>query len=95
MRKPTVLEVRAYCEVQGYPDFAEAFVTHHDMCGWVYGKNRTPIKGWRGAVRYWESRRKAELPRPELEPYSPPDPIEGPEPDTSDDAQRFADDLLP
>ena len=66
---PTIAEARAYCEELEYPDYAEAFVTHHEMLGWVYGKHQTPIKSWKAALRYWHSREKEKPERPELQPY--------------------------
>ena len=66
---PTVAEVRAYCDELEYPDYAEEFITHHEMLGWVYGKHQAPIKSWKAALRYWHRREKEKPGRPELQPY--------------------------
>lgn len=54
--KPTVEEVRAYCEERNNGIDAEAFVDFYTSKGWMVGKN--PMKDWQAAVRTWEQKRK-------------------------------------
>lgn len=49
--KPTVDEVRDYCQKQGYNINAESFVDFYESKGWLVGK--TPMKDWKAAVRTW------------------------------------------
>lgn len=50
--KPTVEEVRAYCEERKNSIDPQAFVDSYEAKGWVVG--RSPMKDWRAAVRTWE-----------------------------------------
>lgn len=50
--RPTVEEVRAYCEERGNSVDADRFVAYYDSNGWKVGKNA--MKDWRAAVRTWE-----------------------------------------
>ena len=52
---PSVDEVRAYCEENGYNVDAARFVDFYTANGWVQGKGK-PIKDWKAAVRTWERR---------------------------------------
>lgn len=61
---PTVEEVAAYCTEHGYAIDAERFVAHYETVGWVYGKNRVPIKSWKSAVVTWVKNDKAFAPAP-------------------------------
>lgn len=58
MRRPTVEEVRAYCDERCNSVDPQAFVDFYESKGWVVGKS--PMKDWRAAVRTWERSRKAE-----------------------------------
>lgn len=64
--KPTVEEVRAYCEERNNGIDAEQFVSYYESNGWKVG--RTSMKDWRACVRTWEKRNggkvKAEPPKP-------------------------------
>ena len=51
---PTVDEVKAYCQEQGYFVDAERFVDHYESNGWMVGKNK--MKNWKAAVRSWKAR---------------------------------------
>lgn len=55
--KPTVDEVKAYCDERSNSIDAEAFVNFYESKGWMVGKN--PMKDWRAAVRTWERSRTA------------------------------------
>lgn len=50
--KPTVEEVKAYCEERGNSIDAEKFVAYYESNGWKVGKNS--MKDWKAAVRTWE-----------------------------------------
>lgn len=52
-RKPTVEDVEGYIKEKGYNVSAQQFYDHYEMIGWVYGKDRKPIKDWKAAVRTW------------------------------------------
>lgn len=51
-QKPSVEEVRAYCEERKNKVDAESFVDFYESKGWVVGKS--PMKNWKAAVRTWE-----------------------------------------
>lgn len=53
--KPTLEEVRAYCQERKNCVNAEKFVDYYDSNGWKVGKN--PMKDWKAAVRTWEKNR--------------------------------------
>lgn len=57
-QRPTVEEVRAYCQERGNRVDPERFVTYYDANGWVQGNRGKPIKDWRAAVRLWEQNDK-------------------------------------
>lgn len=54
--KPTVDEVRAYCEERHNGIDAQTFINYYDANGWITG--RTHMKDWKACVRYWEQNRK-------------------------------------
>lgn len=49
---PSVEEVKAYCESQGYDMDAERFVDHYTSNGWRVG-GKTAMKDWQASVRNW------------------------------------------
>jgi len=53
--KPTLEEVRAYCQERKNCVNAEKFVDYYESNGWKVGKN--PMKDWKAAVRTWEKNR--------------------------------------
>lgn len=55
--KPTLQEVREYCEERKNGIDPVAFMDFYDTNGWVQGRGK-PIKDWKAAVRTWEQRRK-------------------------------------
>lgn len=50
--KPTLLEIKAFCEEQNCRVNPEAFFDYYESNGWRVGKN--PMKNWKAAVRSWE-----------------------------------------
>ena len=56
--KPTVEEVRAYCQERNNGIDAQQFVDYYESKGWLIGKNH--MKDWKASVRTWENRRKGE-----------------------------------
>ena len=56
--KPTVEEIRAYCEERKNGLDAQAFFDFYESKGWKVGAAK--MKDWRASVRTWEQRRKTE-----------------------------------
>lgn len=56
---PTIEEVEAYCKERNNGIDPVAFWSHYETIGWVYGKNKTPIKNWKACVITWERNRAA------------------------------------
>ena len=54
--KPTLEEVKAYCDERHNGIDAESFINFYDSKGWMIGKNK--MKDWKAAVRTWEKRNK-------------------------------------
>jgi len=53
-KKPTHVDVKAYCYERGNTVDPEAFISFYDSNGWKVGKN--PMKDWKAAVITWEKR---------------------------------------
>jgi len=51
-KKPTVEEVRAYCQERNNNVDPETFVDFYESKNWMIGKNK--MKDWKAAVRTWE-----------------------------------------
>ena len=54
--KPTIEEVRAYCEARQNGVDAEHFYNFYEAKDWMLGKNK--IKNWKCCVHTWEHRNK-------------------------------------
>ncbi|MBE7008415.1 MAG: hypothetical protein E7422_04620 [Ruminococcaceae bacterium] len=54
MPRPSVDEIRAFCEEKGYHVDAQAFFAYYESNGWRVGKN--PMKSWQSALVTWERR---------------------------------------
>ena len=54
--KPTLEEVKAYCEERKNNVDAERFVSYYESIGWRIG-GKSPMKDWKAAVRNWETRK--------------------------------------
>lgn len=50
--KPSLADVKTYCEERGNNVDTERFINYYESNGWHVGKN--PMKDWRAAVRTWE-----------------------------------------
>ena len=50
--KPTIDEIRAYCEERKNSVDAERFFDFYESKGWMIGQNR--MRDWKAAVRTWE-----------------------------------------
>lgn len=51
--KPTLEEVRAYCQERNNSVDPERFINYYESNGWKVGKNS--MKDWKAAVRTWEN----------------------------------------
>jgi len=52
--KPTLVEIRTYCEAIGASINPVTFFNHYEAVGWKVGKNS--MKDWKAGVRGWNSR---------------------------------------
>lgn len=50
--KPTIEEIAAYCKERNNGIDAEKFFDCYERIGWLV--NKSPMKDWKAAVRYWE-----------------------------------------
>ena len=57
-KRPTLEEIKAYCEEHNTKIDPQAFFDYYTKVGWVYGKNKLPIKDWKACVRTWERNNK-------------------------------------
>lgn len=69
--KPSLDEVKAYCQERQNNVDAERFVNYYEANGWKVGKNS--MKDWKAAVRTWE--RNGYDNKPEADKSSVPDDI--------------------
>lgn len=58
--KPTLEEVKNYCEERNNGINPEHFIDFYESKNWMIGKNK--MKDWKAAIRTWESRNKKEVP---------------------------------
>lgn len=66
--KPTLDEVKAYCQERNKGVDAEKWYNYYSANGWKVGKN--PMKDWKAAVRTWERNDSSGKPkRNDFEPY--------------------------
>ena len=65
--KPTLEEIRNYCDERSNGIDPEYFYDFYESKDWMIGKNK--MKDWKSAVRTWEKNRKKEVPttKPTLE----------------------------
>lgn len=58
--KPKLEEIKTYCSERKSKVDPSAFFDYYERNGWVYGKNKTPIKDWKACIRTWERNEKGE-----------------------------------
>ena len=71
-KKPSLEEVRAYCEERRNGIDPQRFIDYYDSNGWKVGKN--PMKDWKATIRNWETRNRSSAPAPRQAPQSRPEP---------------------
>lgn len=54
--KPTVNDLREYCELHGYTINPNVFFDYYEANGWVIGKYQVPMSSWKATVRTWVNR---------------------------------------
>lgn len=64
-QKPTLEEVKAFCQERGNSVDPEAFIAHYESNGWMVGRNK--MKNWRQAVITWEKSSRRQ-PHPAVPP---------------------------
>lgn len=62
--KPTLQEIKAYCQERNNGVNPEKFFNHYEANGWVQGKGK-PIKDWKACVRTWEQNSFDNKPQPQ------------------------------
>ena len=53
-KKPTIDEIRAYCEERKNTINAEQFFDSYETVGWIVGSTKKPMKNWKSAIHTWE-----------------------------------------
>jgi|GEM_PF-3590899 len=56
--KPTVEDIKKYCEERNNGIDAQYFYDANEAKGWKVGNTKTPMKDWRAVVRTWEKNNK-------------------------------------
>ena len=56
--RPTLEEVKQYIAEKKSKVDPQSFYDYYTKIGWVYGKNKLPIKDWKACVRTWERNNK-------------------------------------
>lgn len=62
-QKPTLEQVKAYCQERNNSVNPEKWLAHYEANGWRVGKN--PMKDWKAAVRTWEHSDFGAAPKPQ------------------------------
>ena len=57
-KKPTLEEIKAYCEERNNGIDPNEFLDHYTRNHWTYGKYSEPVKDWKACVRIWERNNK-------------------------------------
>lgn len=52
--KPSLEHIRAYCAERNNNIDPDQFFDRMETCGWVYGKNKHPVRDWKACIRTWE-----------------------------------------
>ena len=58
MKPPTLNEVTEYMLERQNGIDPEEFLAKYNACGWVQGKNKSPIKCWKSCVILWEKNKR-------------------------------------
>ena len=58
LKRPSLEEIKEYCKERKSSVDPEAFYDYYTKIGWVYGKNKLPIKNWKSCVSTWERNNK-------------------------------------
>lgn len=61
--KPSLEEVKTYCEERENGIDPEAFIAKYESNGWLVGKNLAPMKSWKNAIITWEKNSKKDTGR--------------------------------
>lgn len=61
-KRPSLADVKNLVEKKGYHFNPNEFFNHYEAIGWVYGKNKIPIKKWESCAIQWESRHREKNP---------------------------------
>lgn len=56
---PKIEWIEKYARERGSGIDPQAFFDHYQAIGWVYGKNKQPIKDWQAAIHTWEKNGKS------------------------------------
>ena len=54
--KPSLEDVKKYCQERNNKVDAESFINYYESVGWKVGKNK--MKDWKAAIRTWERNQK-------------------------------------
>lgn len=66
--RPSLTQIREYCQAKNYTFDPEAFMAHYDSNGWKVGRN--PMKCWKAACTTWQkNERKTHNKHPEQVEY--------------------------
>lgn len=57
--KPTLEEVKKYCQERNNNIDAENFIDYYESNGWKVGRN--PMKDWKACIRTWEKNKREKL----------------------------------
>lgn len=63
-RPNSAQEVTDYGASIGFKLNGQDFIDHYEKCGWVFGKNRLPVKDWKACVRTWKKQHAMNAPAP-------------------------------
>lgn len=53
--KPSLKDIESYCNERNNNINPKYFFDSNEAKGWLVGKNRTPMKDWKAAIRTWEA----------------------------------------
>lgn len=62
--KPTLEEIKDYCDERKNGVIPQAFYDHYEVRGWIPKGYTTQMKDWKAAIRTWENNGKDKNPAP-------------------------------